>query len=98
MTAKDKLNSSRGGNVLNEKANTLAKPVQEKKDLNTTQDKISTKPSMGTLTKPKLGGDDEGFTVNPGSKEKRALLDSKVRWMHEELKPDQVDRVKLLCE
>jgi len=25
-------------------------------------------------------------------------MDAKVKWMHEELKPDQVDRVKVQCE
>lgn len=54
-------------------------------------------PSGPTL-KPKLMEQEDTFQVNPGSKEKRAAQDAKVKWMHEELKPDQVERVKLLCE
>lgn len=42
--------------------------------------------------------EDDGFKVNPGSKDKRAAVDAKVKWMHEELKPDQVERVKVICE
>jgi len=30
--------------------------------------------------------EEEFFIVNPGSKEKRAQVDAKVKWMHEELK------------
>ena len=32
--------------------------------------------------------DEEIFIVNPGSKEKRAQIDAKLKWMHEELKPE----------
>jgi len=32
--------------------------------------------------------EEEFFVVNPGSKEKRAQVDAKVKWMHEELKTE----------
>jgi len=32
--------------------------------------------------------EEEFFIVNPGSKEKRAQVDAKVKWMHEELKTE----------
>jgi len=35
-----------------------------------------------------VADEEEIFIVNPGSKEKRAQVDAKVKWMHEELKPE----------
>ena len=42
--------------------------------------------------------EEEEFYCNPGNKEKRAAIDARSKWMHEELKPDQVEKVKTLCE
>lgn len=42
--------------------------------------------------------DDEPLIVNPGNKEKRGILDAKSKWMHEEMKPEQIDKVKHLAE
>jgi len=96
---KQGLNASIGGKNVPEKKEVQSKiqTSPTKKDpLNTTASKLQTKPSQPTLKLKPV--EDDTFQVNPGSKEKRAQQDAKIRWMHEELKPDQVDRVKLLCE
>ena len=41
---------------------------------------------------------DDQLIVNAGNKEKRAILDAKTKWMHEEMKPEQTDKVKHNCE
>lgn len=41
---------------------------------------------------------EEDFVCNPGNKERRALTDSKNKWMHEELNKNQVDALKKHCE
>jgi len=45
-----------------------------------------------------VAADDEPLIVNAGNKEKRGLLDAKSKWMHEEMKPEQIDKVKHLAE
>ena len=42
--------------------------------------------------------EDESLIVNAGNKERRGLLDAKSKWMHEEMKPEQIDKVKHLAE
>lgn len=42
--------------------------------------------------------DEEPIVVNPGNKEKRGQIDAKSKWMHEEMKPEQIDKVKHLAE
>ena len=41
---------------------------------------------------------DDQLIVNAGNKEKRAIIDAKTKWMHEEMKPEQTDKVKHNCE
>lgn len=36
--------------------------------------------------------------VNAGNKERRAQIDAKSKWMHEDIKPEQSDKVKHICE
>jgi len=52
------------------------------------------------LVPSKDGGmaDEEPIVVNPGNKEKRGQIDAKSKWMHEEMKPEQIDKVKHLAE
>ena len=81
LTAKDKLNSSRADNVIQKK---------EEKQPTASPMKMSSKPPVknaGPTLKVKQT-EEEGFNVNPGNKDKRAAMDAKVKWMHEELKPD----------
>ena len=40
----------------------------------------------------------EDIIVHAGSKEKRCIADTRSKWMHEDLKPEQVDKVKHLCD
>lgn len=37
---------------------------------------------------------EEPFTINPGNKERRALADSKSKWMHDDIKPAHIEAVK----
>lgn len=38
------------------------------------------------------------FELNTGDRQKRAVADQKVKWQHVANKPDQIKRVKNLCE
>ncbi len=52
---------------------------------------------MSKTTKPALApAQDEGeaFSVNPGNKERRALADSKSKWVHDDVKPAHLNACK----
>ena len=53
---------------------------------------------LGQAPATKAAVEEEELNVNPGNKEKRAIVDNKSKWMHEELKPDQVEKVRKICE
>lgn len=40
----------------------------------------------------------EAFIINPQSKERRAQIDARTKFVHEEVKGDSVDKLKHLCE
>lgn len=50
--------------------------------------KAATTKPVATVRSAVVADEEEIFIVNPGSKEKRAQVDAKVKWMHEELKPE----------
>jgi hypothetical protein len=50
--------------------------------------KAATARPVATVRSAVVADEEEIFIVNPGSKEKRAQVDAKVKWMHEELKPE----------
>ena len=42
--------------------------------------------------------EDTTLIVSAGNKERRAQIDAKAKWLHEDMKPEQTDKVKNLCE
>ena len=75
-------------------------PEEEKPQQNSFAQKAQQKkvPSKPTLKSKATAEEDDEFQCNPGNKDKRAQLDSRVAWQHGSDNPEQIEKTKNLCE